>query len=179
MEDKWQDFVEMQKDFRENIKVRLHDKEYSQPRQSAVKEDSPLRVEFLPGNMVMVQTRDRSFRFAYIPSGQSAHISYKGEFYPLERITLKERIGDQFLEQAGKGAGAAEVKSPMPGTIFKLLKSEGDAVSQGETVIIVEAMKMENEIKAPQDGHLEKISVSVGESVANKQKLFKISREAG
>jgi biotin carboxyl carrier protein len=94
----------------------------------------------------------------------------------LERITLKERIGDQFLEQAGGGAGAAEVKSPMPGTIFKILKAEGDTVTQGETVIIVEAMKMENEIKAPHNGRLDKVFVSLGKPVANKQKLFKISR---
>ena len=53
----------------------------------------------------------------------------------------------------------------MPGTILKVLKATGDAVKAGEVVLILEAMKMENEIQAETDGTVTSIEVKVGDSV--------------
>ncbi len=63
--------------------------------------------------------------------------------------------------------GASVIEAPMPGTIFKIEKEEGASVKQGETVIVLEAMKMENLLIAPIDGTIKEIKVKAGESVAN------------
>lgn len=64
-----------------------------------------------------------------------------------------------------KLSGGFEVKSPLPGSVFKLLVSEGDAVNIGDKLLIMEAMKMENNILAEKEGVIQKINVKVGESV--------------
>lgn len=61
--------------------------------------------------------------------------------------------------------GAQIIKSPMPGTILKINVRSGDAVKKGQTLLILEAMKMENEISAPCDGIVASINVSQGVSV--------------
>lgn len=61
--------------------------------------------------------------------------------------------------------GSVKVESPMPGKILAVKKNVGDAVKSGDVILILEAMKMENEIVAPQDGTVASINVSVGDSV--------------
>lgn len=66
--------------------------------------------------------------------------------------------------QAG-AAGAVAVTAPMPGKILGVKASAGQAVKRGQVLLILEAMKMENEIVAPQDGTVATINVAVGDSV--------------
>ena len=61
--------------------------------------------------------------------------------------------------------GAVKVESPMPGKILAVKKNVGDAVKSGDVILVLEAMKMENDIVAPQDGTVASINVSVGDSV--------------
>ncbi|KAB3533797.1 biotin/lipoyl-containing protein [Alkaliphilus serpentinus] len=62
-------------------------------------------------------------------------------------------------------AGATTIESPMPGNIWKVLVKEGESVKEGQVLLILEAMKMENEIMAPADGVVASIHVSEGASV--------------
>ena len=62
-------------------------------------------------------------------------------------------------------AGAGDITAPMPGTILDIKVNVGDTVNAGQTVLILEAMKMENEIAAPQAGTVTGIHVSRGASV--------------
>jgi biotin carboxyl carrier protein len=62
----------------------------------------------------------------------------------------------------------------MPGKILELLSSEGDEVELGDPVAILEAMKMENELKAPCAGTIQSISVTTGASVEKNQILLEI-----
>ena len=55
----------------------------------------------------------------------------------------------------------------MPGTVLQIKAKAGDAVKRGQAVVILEAMKMENEIVAPQDGVIASVNVSQGDSVNN------------
>ena len=66
---------------------------------------------------------------------------------------------------AAAPAGATTVEAPMPGKILNIKVSEGQAVKFGETVVVMEAMKMETEIVAPADGTVSKILVKAGDSV--------------
>ena len=58
-----------------------------------------------------------------------------------------------------------KVAAPMPGTIVSVNVSDGQAFKKGDVLIVLEAMKMENEIKAPKDGTVTGVSVNKGESV--------------
>ena len=62
-------------------------------------------------------------------------------------------------------AGAVAITAPMPGKILGVKASAGQAVKKGQVVLILEAMKMENEIVAPQDGTIATINVNTGDSV--------------
>ena len=67
---------------------------------------------------------------------------------------------------ASTGAqGSVKVEAPMPGKILAVKKNVGEAVKSGECILVLEAMKMENEIVAPQDGTVASINVSVGDAV--------------
>ena len=63
-------------------------------------------------------------------------------------------------------AGSVSIKAPMPGTILKINVKVGDAVKAGDVVCVLEAMKMENDICAPQDGVVSSVEVAQGASVA-------------
>ncbi|MEU6668280.1 biotin carboxylase N-terminal domain-containing protein [Streptomyces sp. NPDC046727] len=76
-------------------------------------------------------------------------------------------------------AGTDTVTSPMPGTVVQLPVSVGDFVRQGDTVAIVEAMKMENRILAPADGVVEEIRCALAEIVSADQILVVIGQEQG
>ena len=67
-------------------------------------------------------------------------------------------------KKAAVGAGE-KVAAPMPGTIVSVNVSDGQAVKKGDVLVVLEAMKMENEIKAPADGTITSVAVSKGESV--------------
>ena len=70
--------------------------------------------------------------------------------------------------------GSGSVVAPMPGTILKVLKATGDAVKAGEVVLILEAMKMENEITATVDGTIVSRSLTEGSTVAGGDLLFEV-----
>ncbi len=61
--------------------------------------------------------------------------------------------------------GAVAVNAPMPGNILDVRVKPGDSVKAGDTLLILEAMKMENEISAPQDGTIASVNVSKGDTV--------------
>ena len=67
--------------------------------------------------------------------------------------------------KAAAGQGSVKVNSPMPGKILSVKTSVGQAVKKGEVLMILEAMKMENEVVAPEDGTVASIDVAAGDSV--------------
>ena len=66
---------------------------------------------------------------------------------------------------AGGAAGSISVSAPMPGKILAVKANVGQAVKKGDVVLILEAMKMENEVVAPEDGTIASINVAVGSAV--------------
>lgn len=80
-----------------------------------------------------------------------------------------ELIDPKKLRGAGgsvaETAGIADIKTAMPGKVVRLIVSVGDAVEKGDGVIVVEAMKMQNEIKAPKNGTVTSIRVAEGDTV--------------
>lgn len=63
------------------------------------------------------------------------------------------------------GAGSVKINAPMPGKIVAVKANAGDSVKKGQVIIVLEAMKMENDIVAPQDGTIASIDTAVGSAV--------------
>ena len=76
--------------------------------------------------------------------------------------------------KANAPAGAGTVAAPMPGTVIKIVKAVGDEVKEGELVLVLEAMKMENEILAPKSGTIKTMNCTSGGTVAGGDVLFEI-----
>jgi len=79
--------------------------------------------------------------------------------------------GDDGDDAPAGGGGGAPVTAPMPGSVFEILKGPGDSVEEGETVIVLEAMKMEMAISAPSAGVVSEILVDKGDQVTSGQVL--------
>ena len=72
---------------------------------------------------------------------------------------------------ADSGAGSVEIHSQTPGNVWKILKKPGDTVAEGDVIMILEAMKMEIDIAAPQAGTVRSIDVNVNDAVTDGQLL--------
>jgi len=85
---------------------------------------------------------------------------------------------DQILEKLGMNStnstSISDIKAPMPGTILSLDVEEGNEVCKGDTILILEAMKMENVIKSPGDGKVSSILVKQGDNVEKNQLLISL-----
>ena len=85
---------------------------------------------------------------------------------------------DQMLDKMGffnnKKHGSGDIKSPMPGLVLHIDVDENQEVKKGDTLLVLEAMKMENLIKAAFDGTVQKINVEQGEAVSKNQVLLVI-----
>jgi biotin carboxyl carrier protein len=95
-------------------------------------------------------------------------------FSTIVRTELQERATKLLDEAKGTSNSKFEVKAPMPGMILKLKKNPGDDISVGESVLILEAMKMENDVKAPTGGKISTINVKEGIAVDKGDSLFVI-----
>ena len=81
------------------------------------------------------------------------------------RIETEYKVPLKVEKKEIKIAEGKEIKAEMSGTIVKILKREGESIKAGEPVLILEAMKMENEIISPLDGVISKILVKEGDKV--------------
>lgn len=91
----------------------------------------------------------------------------------LVRQEVKTKPGEGHIIKK-EGAGGFVVEAPLPGSIFKLLVKEGDTVKRGDVLLVVEAMKMENNIMAEKDGVIQNIKVRQGDSVLQNDTLMVI-----
>ncbi|MDX1587038.1 MAG: biotin/lipoyl-containing protein [Balneolaceae bacterium] len=87
-----------------------------------------------------------------------------------EQDLLLDKLGFKTAAEIGEG----ELNAPMPGKILEMIVKEGDEVNLGDPVAILEAMKMENELKAPIDGVVKTIAVSKNDSVEKNALIIEI-----
>lgn len=76
---------------------------------------------------------------------------------------------------AASAGGAGVMKSPLPGKVLKVMATPGSSWKKGDTLLIIEAMKMENEILAPRDCTIEEVAVQANQSVKTGDLLLKFS----
>ena len=105
------------------------------------------------------------------PKKYTAHTLYKS--LDVEIIDAETRY---LMNRGGNGFSSNEntISSPMPGKVVKILVKDGDKVKEGETIIIISAMKMESEYSAPKDGIIKKINVKDGDTIEGNQILIEL-----
>jgi len=127
----------------------------------AVGEQLSVRVD---GKIVDLTTEGASPRVGVIGRGYRTYVDVESE---------RQRVANAVK----KGAGASEnlVRAPMPGRIVKVLVSKGDAVTAGQPLLVMEAMKMENELKAKGDAIIADVHVAAGATVDGGAKLVTLA----
>ncbi|MEI6489823.1 MAG: biotin/lipoyl-containing protein [Bacteroidota bacterium] len=99
-------------------------------------------------------------------------ISVNGNKY---QLAVKDKF-DELLKSLGLDDMASkkvnEIKAPMPGLVIEVKVNEGDTVKKGDSILVLEAMKMENNLKSPTDGVVKKINVKKGQAVEKNQVLI-------
>ena len=113
---------------------------------------------------------------AYIYQGEDNNwqVLLRGRLYP---ITVEDEREKRLRAAAGGGVaetGEFHLRAPMPGLVVAVPVTEGQAIKKGQVILILESMKMQNEIKAPRDGVIGRIRVKAGESVEQKQTLLSV-----
>jgi biotin carboxyl carrier protein len=98
-----------------------------------------------------------------------------GNYYESNVRTKLEEEAANLLNNLHESEGIKRIKSPMPGLILRLNKEIGEKVTMGEPLLLLEAMKMENEIRSPSSGTVSEIMVSEGSSVEKNQILVIIT----
>ena len=89
-------------------------------------------------------------------------------------FALQDPMKALLAAAGGAAAGGGLLASPMPGKIVKILVKEGEAVAEGQTLLVMEAMKMQNELKSPSAGTVAKLHVEEGGTVETGAKLVEV-----
>jgi len=118
--------------------------------------------EVMPG-VFSVLLDGRSYQVNVAPHADGFEVWVGLERYFISLADPRDRA---LNSRQGGSAGPVELRAQMPGKIVKLLVAVGSAVTAGQGLIVVEAMKMQNEVKAPKDGIVTRIHVAEGATVA-------------
>lgn len=92
-------------------------------------------------------------------------VRVRGRMLAMEMLDERRKKMKEAAQSHLGGGGSGRVDSPMPGKVLKILVAEGDEVAEGQGVVVVEAMKMENELKAPCAGKITNVVVKEGQTV--------------
>ena len=112
----------------------------------------------------------RSIEANVVESQGGFEMTIEGDFYDLDVVDERRKVLSRAAE--GGGSGSADIKAQMPGKVIKVLVEEGQEVEAGQGVLVLEAMKMENEIKSPTAGVVKKIAVREGQAVEAGERLL-------
>jgi biotin carboxyl carrier protein len=116
----------------------------------------------------------RSHESYVAPGDHDWQVLLRGRLYP---VTVEDEREKRLRSAAGGGVaetGEFHLRAPMPGLIVAILVGEGQAIKKGQVLLILESMKMQNELKSPRDGVIGRVRVKAGETVEQKQTLLSV-----
>ena len=129
-------------------------------------------IQQISPHQISVLIDDVSFQIYTAKDKDSRYFLVDGQQFVVKEPT--EQVEDFRKGEERTSEGTLLVKAPMPGKVIKICVSEKDEVRKNQTLAIVEAMKMENEIKASVDGTIKKIHVSAGDLVDSEMPLIEL-----
>jgi biotin carboxyl carrier protein len=114
---------------------------------------------------------DRSFDLDVVRDGDEMIVASRGNVIRVSLVDATHHA-QRIRGQRAQAAGPVEVKAMMPGRIVNVLVREGDVVIHHQGLVVVEAMKMENELKSPKPGKVVQIRVAPGQTVEKGEVLL-------
>ena len=147
-------------------------------RLSVLVDGEPVEVDYgdVDGlGQLLVLSGGESFGVSVEGDTNRMGITIAGHLYDVAIEDERERAASAAERAAAKRGGL--VKSVMPGVVFELLVEPGQAVEEGQPLLILEAMKMQNELAAPTSGLVREVHVRQGEAVAGGAKLVTLEAE--
>jgi biotin carboxyl carrier protein len=129
-------------------------------------------IQQISPNQISVLIDGVSFQIYIAKDKESRHILIDGRQFVVKDSTEEAESFRRGEERTAEGT--LLVKAPMPGKVIKICVSEKEDVRKNQTLAIVEAMKMENEIKASVDGTIKKIHVAAGDLVDSEKPLVEL-----
>jgi biotin carboxyl carrier protein len=125
-------------------------------------------IEVMPG-VFSVLLSHRSFTVYVVPNGENLEVWTGGEVHVVSIADARDRASKKKKVSA---AGPMELRALMPGKVIKLLVQAGAAVESGQGLMVVEAMKMQNEMKSPKKGIVSRIHAVEGATVVAGEALI-------
>jgi len=119
-------------------------------------------IEVAPG-IWSVLIDERSYEARVLSDDGPVVVEINGERYPVAVEDPRRRNRARGVQPDG---GRVSITAPMPGKIVRTLAAEGDTVAAGQGIVVMEAMKMQNELKTPRGGRIAALPVREGETVA-------------
>ncbi len=119
--------------------------------------------------------KGRSYEMEITPNQTKNNYSVQTNGHSWDIQIVDAEVRYQRNHNKGKlGLNENHISSPMPGKVVAVLVEEGQEVKEGETLIIISAMKMESEYKAPQDARVKKINVREGDNIEGNEVLIEL-----
>lgn len=135
-------------------KAFINDKEYN------------YSVSKLNGNSYKFVVNSKSYLITAVKKGSSEFtLTLQGQVIEAKVLSAIQEKAATLIETSTAKHLITLIKSPMPGMILKIKKKAGEDVVQGDSLLILEAMKMENDIRSPVSGKIKEIKIKVGQAV--------------
>jgi biotin carboxyl carrier protein len=116
-----------------------------------------------------------SFEGYVYPDEDGWQVLLLGQFYQVHVEDEREKHLRSAVQGVVRTGTEFVLKAPMPGLVISVLVTEGQVVAMGQTLVILESMKMQNNLRAPLAGKVARIRIQVGESVEQKQVLLNLT----
>jgi biotin carboxyl carrier protein len=126
------------------------------------------RIEDLPGTPLQLLTVGKQQEKVYARRGAergNLEISVGGYRFALEALDERSKVIRELSGASSKARGSGNLTAPMPGLIVRVSVKEGDPVRAGQGLVVMEAMKMENELRASTDGVIKRVVATPGTAV--------------
>jgi biotin carboxyl carrier protein len=126
----------------------------------------------LGGDFYSLLLDNHSYEVHVEPSESGYAVSLNGAVYQIKVQTEREHRLAALTQHSNVHSGEAVVKAPMPGLVSQVAVEVGQSVTQGQRLLILEAMKMENELRAPRAGVIKAVHIQNGQTVEQNRPLI-------
>lgn len=154
--------------------------EFKKPLDKTIKyqgEDVEVKLHEDPKGFSYIVWKNKKYMLDIIEKKQNRYtVMVNGVWHSFTVETPVSLKRKRYLEQQADSSSAVSIEAPMPGKIVDIMVEEGSEVKEGEPIIILEAMKMQNEISSHITGIIKTISVKKGETVMKDDVLVEITR---
>lgn len=132
-------------------------------------------IQYITPGVISILIEGKSYRVYVVKDNDKRHVYFQGHNFIVQEPTSD--VGSVPLGEEGSQEDKNVVKAPMPGKVIKVNVKEKEQVRKNQTLAVVEAMKMENEIKSSIEGFVKKIHVAAGDLVDSERPLIELENK--